>query len=137
MEHSEQSVAVVLEAADEIERLRKAWDVSIAERGVLMAEIERLRGGNDELIKTIEVIQRSYQDREALWNDMQERFSGLVTENERLRDLGERLHDFAEAYPLKVFPEPTDEEREWLLESDRTGRQDRRRHGAAHHRGPA
>jgi len=31
------------EAADEIERLRKAWQASIDERGELLAEIERLR----------------------------------------------------------------------------------------------
>ena len=57
-------------------------------------EIERLRKGNAELLKTVEAVQRSYQEREGLWNEMQMRFSGLTDEVERLRGQPEPTDPF-------------------------------------------
>lgn len=74
-------------------------------------ERDALKLGNDSLVETIEIIQRSYAERESLWNNMQERFSALVASaeaaeahiatarDERLEEVAEWLHQNGPHHP--------------------------------------
>lgn len=96
-------IALMKEAADEIERLTEARIDDHHEAWEMTAEIERLRA---EAKQDDEQMVRDSQELERLRGEFEAYIAEAEAEAERLEAALERIEQWSRAYPLTVFPEP-------------------------------
>lgn len=80
---------------------------ALQSQAAALAEAKR---GSDTLVETIEIIQKSYAEREAIWNQMQERFSAILARADsaeaKINVAEEALRRIASSLDIESYPRP-------------------------------